>query len=140
MCVRFEIHPDRWQLGFVPAVHEAFSFLEDRGFRIVEESPVRVVYRSPAVEVRVWHGRGSYELGLSLGLREAGQDPAEWFPIPTIAEAAGAPHDPRLARLQCSTAAAVPSCVERLAGLLWDYEGGALQAEEAAFAGAANTA
>lgn len=58
---------DRPRLGFVRVVREAFAFLEDAGFAVVSEKPTFVRYESPTAFVNVFHGRGSYELGVEFG-------------------------------------------------------------------------
>jgi hypothetical protein len=55
--------PDRRSSHFVSNVKKAFSFLVDQGFREVEAQPTLVRYRNGDVEVDVYHGRKSYEVG-----------------------------------------------------------------------------
>jgi hypothetical protein len=59
--------PARPGLGFVRVVREAFAFLEGAGFAVVSEEPTFVRYESPTAFVNVFHGRGSYELGIEFG-------------------------------------------------------------------------
>jgi len=59
--------PDRHHLGFADAVSEAFGFLLGRGFRLVELSDTFARYETNRRFVRVFHGRGSYELGVEIG-------------------------------------------------------------------------
>jgi hypothetical protein len=54
---------DRSQLHFVRKAQEFFLFLIDEGFTEVEASPTLVRYRKGDVEVDVYHGRKSYEIG-----------------------------------------------------------------------------
>lgn len=54
---------DRSQFHFTPNVREAFSFLVDAGFVEVEALPTLVRYRKDDVEIDVYHGRQSYEIG-----------------------------------------------------------------------------
>jgi len=55
--------PDRCNLYFARKVKEAFLFLTDEGFMEVEALPTLVRYRKDYVEVDVYHGRQSYEIG-----------------------------------------------------------------------------
>jgi len=57
---------ERMHLRFASAVTEMFAFLEDLGFSIVEQSTTLVRYRKGNLEVDVYHGRQSYELGFEL--------------------------------------------------------------------------
>ena len=58
----------RSRLGFADAVKESFVFLVSGfGFRLVEAQPTFVRYESERAFVNVFHGRGSYELGVEIG-------------------------------------------------------------------------
>jgi len=59
--------PERTRLNFADAVQRAFAFLTDLGFVQVETSPTIVRYHKGDVEVDVYHGRQSYELGFEIG-------------------------------------------------------------------------
>ena len=60
--------PDRSRLGFADVVNESFAFLVSRfGFRLVDAQPTFVRYESERAFVNVFHGRGSYELGVEIG-------------------------------------------------------------------------
>ena len=59
---------DRSQLGFVQTVEASFGFLvREFGFRLVDVQPTFVRYESERAFVNVFHGRGSYELGVEIG-------------------------------------------------------------------------
>ena len=65
---------DRVHLNFAEEARKAFSFLHDIGFIEVEALPTLVRYRKEDIEVDVYHGRQSYEIGCgvtSLGTRYA---------------------------------------------------------------------
>jgi hypothetical protein len=47
-------------------VTRAFAFLSDFGFLQVESSPTIVRYRKGNVEINIYHGRQSYELGFEV--------------------------------------------------------------------------
>lgn len=68
--IRFSPGPERYKLGFIEAVKSAFAFLEEEhGFRSVRaESHTFVRYESEKTFVQIFHGRGSYELGVEVGL------------------------------------------------------------------------
>ncbi|HEY2560159.1 MAG TPA: hypothetical protein VGI48_10665 [Caldimonas sp.] len=68
--------PDRSPLHFAQKVRGAFSFLVDEGFTEIEARPTLVRYRNGDgdVEVDIYHGRQSYEVGGGVtifGLRYA---------------------------------------------------------------------
>lgn len=65
---------DRSYLNFETKVRKAFAFLSILGFSEVEALPTLVRYRKGSVEVDVYHGRQSYEIGAgvtSFGARYA---------------------------------------------------------------------
>ncbi len=66
--------PDRSHLNFERQVREAFAFLSDLGFSETEALPTLVRYRHDDVEVDVYYGRQSYEIGAGVtgfGIRYA---------------------------------------------------------------------
>lgn len=54
---------DRSVFQFARQVQDAFKFLGDTGFELVEACTTLVRYRKGGVEVDVYHGRQSYEVG-----------------------------------------------------------------------------
>lgn len=58
---------DRSQLGFEDAVRSSFIFLRAYGLNPVEENATFVRYESDAVFINVYHGRGSFEIGVEIG-------------------------------------------------------------------------
>ncbi|MGB9154635.1 MAG: hypothetical protein WCD70_16295 [Alphaproteobacteria bacterium] len=59
--------PERTRLNFADAVARRFSaFLTDFGFLLIESSPTIVRYRKNDLEIDVYHGRSSYELGFGV--------------------------------------------------------------------------
>jgi hypothetical protein len=58
---------DRWKLGFKDAVLSSFEFLRSYGLNPLEENATFVRYESDAVFVNVYHGRGSFEIGVEVG-------------------------------------------------------------------------
>jgi hypothetical protein len=68
MIVKFTEGPDRHRLGFAEAVGREFAFLEATfGFHKVKHSATFVRYESERLFLNVFHGRGSYEIGVELG-------------------------------------------------------------------------
>jgi hypothetical protein len=61
------IGPARAQLGFATVASEEFSILLELGFRLVELSDTLARYETERRLVRVFHGRGCYELGVEVG-------------------------------------------------------------------------
>ena len=61
---------DRAQFNFVASVRQAFGFLESLGFKELETTPTLVLYGIEDVEVDVYHGRGSYEIGAGVRCAE----------------------------------------------------------------------
>lgn len=57
---------DRSHLKFEDKVRNAFAFLSELGFSEVEALPTLVRYRKDGVEVDVYHGRQSYEIGVGV--------------------------------------------------------------------------
>lgn len=57
---------DRSYLNFEEKVRRAFAFLGELGFSEVEALPTLVRYRKGCVEVDVYHGRKSYEIGAGV--------------------------------------------------------------------------
>jgi len=68
----FELNPgqNRWQLGFKDAVLSDFEFLSAYGLKPVQEEVTLVRYESDTVFVNVYHGRGSFEIGVEIGRRD----------------------------------------------------------------------
>lgn len=67
MGVSNEIGRERTRLNFANAVSEKFSFLGDLGFSEVESLPTIVRYRKGDLELHVYHGRQSFEIGFEVG-------------------------------------------------------------------------
>jgi hypothetical protein len=57
---------DRAHLNFAEEARKAFAFLGDLGFSEIEALPTLVRYRKGSVEVDVYHGRQSYEIGAGV--------------------------------------------------------------------------
>jgi hypothetical protein len=61
---RFELKGMR--LTFAKTAMMAFAFLVDLGFSVVDSSPTIVKYKKGDMEVDVYHGRSSFELGFGI--------------------------------------------------------------------------
>lgn len=57
---------DRSYLKFTEKVRKAFAFLTEQGFNEIEALPTIVRYQKGGVEVDVYHGRQSNEIGLGV--------------------------------------------------------------------------
>ena len=57
---------ERISLNFANLAQETFAFLCDFGFVEVESLPTMVLYRKGGIEVDVYHGRRSYEIGFGI--------------------------------------------------------------------------
>lgn len=57
---------DRSHINFAEKVRKAFSFLNELGFFEIEALSTLVRYRKSGVEVDVYHGRQSYEIGAGI--------------------------------------------------------------------------
>ncbi|MAZ32795.1 MAG: hypothetical protein CMO06_06570 [Thalassospira sp.] len=72
--MKMENTSNRAHLNFTEEARKSFSFLLNIGFIEVEALPTLVRYRKDSVEVDVYHGRQSYEIGCdvtSFGTRYA---------------------------------------------------------------------
>lgn len=113
---------DDRDLGFVEAVADALSFLVDRyGFEMKILAPTLVEFESPAVLVRVYHGRQSYEVNLELNLRTEWEQGIPPFTISDVLRAAAASHELPNGVIQASTRSALESGVRRLGDLIRKY-------------------
>lgn len=75
----------RSELGFVQAVRSSFAFLEKVGLQVVREESTLVRFESCNRFVNVFHGRGSYELGVDFGrwVEVGGERVEQRFLFPT---------------------------------------------------------
>jgi hypothetical protein len=67
MLHKFEPGKDRWKLGFKEAVLKNFAFLVSNGFKAVRQDVTFVRYESQVAFVNIYHGRGSFEVGVEIG-------------------------------------------------------------------------
>ena len=114
---------DRSSLHFARKVRAAFAFLIEMGFVEVEALPTLVRYRKGDVEVDIYHGRQSYEVG--AGVTTSGTR----YAMSEIVRAV----DPDAAKGYRNAVATMPAGIaaglEELATLMQRYGSGALGGE-----------
>jgi len=118
---------DRTPLHFDWSVRQFFSFLADHGFREVEATPTLVRYRNGDVDVDVYHGRKSYEVGGGVTLSGVRYAMSEIFRA----------SDPAIANKYRNAVAATPeevaAGIKELSALMQRYGAPALRGEPAFF-------
>lgn len=118
---------DRAHLNFESAVRERFAFLNDLGFSEVESLPTLVRYRKDGVEVDVYHGRQSYEIGAGIAYLGTRYEMAE---IIRVGDPAAAK---RYRNAVTSTTEGVVAGLEELRSLLMRYGVSALRGDSQFF-------
>jgi len=114
---------DRAHLNFESAARERFGFLNDLGFSEIEAHPTLIRYRKDGVEVDVYHGRLSYEIGAGisyLGTRYA---------MAEIIRAVDPEAAKRYGGALTSTAEGVVAALEELSSLMKCYGVAALRGD-----------
>lgn len=115
---------DRSALHFARKVRGAFGFLADAGFAEVEASPTLARYCMGDVEIDIYHGRQSYEIGGGVTL--AGTR----YAMSEIVRAV----DPEVAKgyrnAVATTREGIAAGLEELAALMRHYGSGALRGEQ----------
>jgi hypothetical protein len=66
MGAETKIGRERERLNFADAVRKRFAFLSDHGFTEVESLPTIVRYQKNDLEIDVYHGRQSFEIGFGI--------------------------------------------------------------------------
>ena len=115
--------PDRSHLNFERQVREAFAFLSDLGFSETEALPTLVRYRHDDVEVDVYYGRQSYEIGAGVtgfGIRYA---------MSEIIRAVDPETAKRYRNAMATTQEAVAAGLEELSSLMKRYGTAALRGD-----------
>jgi len=128
-----EPSPERVKLGFREAVLSSFKFLNDAGFRPVEQETTLVRYESPEAFVNVYHGRASFELGAEIGRLK---HPLEKLTVYDIVAWAGAEKTEGLGQhvaFQVSSRKGVQEFVPKLASLIEKYATPLLLGDGAAY-------
>lgn len=114
--------PERGQLGFATVASEEFSFLLDLGFQLRQVSDTLARYESEGRLVRVFHGRGSYELGVDIGrwIEVDGVSREQAFPLRDVVALRAALTDAGFGGTSATTAESVRKFLQQLAG--WTRE------------------
>ena len=113
----------RPDLNFANIAKEKFAFLRDLGFAIIESLPTIVRYRKGDIQVDVYHGRRSYEIGLSVTWLDARYELPDFIAV-ADSQAAKKFYTPMV-----STREGVIASLTRLSELAKRYSGQALQGD-----------
>ena len=124
---------ERSKLGFMDAVLSSFGFLSNLGFRAVERDITFVRYESSRVFVNVYHGRGSFELGVEVGRLRKASEKVTLHEIIAWVGAGQAEGFGQHVTFQVSTREGVQEFVPKLAGLVQKYGIPLLKADAAAY-------
>ena len=125
--VRFEPSPNRWKLGFKEAVSANFKFLRKFGFHRARAEATFIRYETvrfltkKRLFVNVYHGRGSYEMGVQIGPIDHEEQAVT---VAEIVRAAGAEEIEGFGQhtmFQVSSRKAVQEFVPKLAQLVRKY-------------------
>jgi hypothetical protein len=118
--------PERARLGFADAASAEFAFLLRPGFRLVELTDTIARYESDRRVVRVFHGRGSYELGVEVGrwVEVDGESREQVFPLRDVIALRRDPGEVGLAGTAATTAEAVRKILRQLAAWTREFAGG----------------
>lgn len=114
---------DRAHLNFEAVAREQFAFLNELCFSEIEALPTLICYRKDDVEVDVYHGRRSYEIGAGisyLGTRYA---------MAEIIRAVDPEAAKRYGGALTSTAEGVVAGLEELSSLMQRYGAAALRGD-----------
>lgn len=117
--------PDRGRLGFATVAPEQFSFLLGLGFALTELSDTIARYESNRRLVRVFHGRGSYELGVEIGrwIEVDGVSREQAFPLRDVVALRRDPAEAGFGGTSATTAESVRKFVALLAGWTREFAG-----------------
>jgi hypothetical protein len=125
--------PERGRLGFKDSVLASFTFLDDLGFRPVQEKVTFVRYESPTVFVNIYHGRASFELGVEIGSLSEPCESVTLYDIVSWAGALDVEGFGQHVMFQVSSQEGVQKFVPRLASLVQRYGAPFLQGDYTAF-------
>ena len=119
---------ERARLGFSDVVRRKFAFLTDYGFSETEALPRVVCYRRCDLELDVYYGRRSYEIGIDIGHGD------ERFSMGALIRATDPIAAQKYRDWAATSSEALVSGVERLAELVHRYGERALRDEPEFFA------
>lgn len=128
MATTDEVERARKRLNFAHAVRQRFAFLEDLGFLEVESLPTLVRYRKEKLEVALYHGRQSFELGLEID-RDGSR-----YSIPELIGVADIEAAKHYRNYAATTSAGIVEGLNQLAQLVMHYGDRALRGDPAFFA------
>lgn len=130
----FEPGRHRELLGFEGDVLESFQFLTTEfGFKVVRQNPTFVRYESQRAFANIYHGRGSYELGFEVGLLPSPGERENNFTLHEIILLQQAEAQTGYTFYQASTRERVKEWLPKLAQLVRDYAGPALNGDAGTF-------
>ncbi len=132
---RVEPGADRELLGFARAARSAFAFLEEFGFGVTAESSTFVRFESDAVFVNVFHGRGSYELGVEIGhlIEVDGELVEQKFPLADVVALSVPLDDVGFQSFATTKADRLPTFLEQLADWTRRFAGPVLRGDPGVF-------
>jgi hypothetical protein len=114
---------DRAHINFQVRARACFEFLNQLGFSEIEASPTHIRYRKDSVEVDVYHGRRSFEIG--AGISYAGTR----YAIGEIIRAVDPEGAKRYGGALTSTAEGVAEALKELSSLMQRHGGAALRGD-----------
>jgi len=125
----------RSALDFEGAVARHFAFLQDRGYAVVRSGSTFVRYERTPLFVNVFHGRGSFELGVEVGRSTVlyGETVERSFPIGYLATVIGGEARETYRSRTATTSAQVDRFVAELGHWLEAYGERVLEGDEATF-------
>ena len=117
--------PERARLGFADAASAQFAFLLRLGFRLVELTDTIARYESDRRVVRVFHGRGSFELGVEVGrwIEVDGESREQVFPLRDVIALRSDPGQAEYAGTTATTAEVVRRILRQLAAWTREFAG-----------------
>ena len=129
---KFEPGSQRDTLEFSRAVVESFDFLTNEyDFLLVRIEATLVTYESESLFINIYHGRGSFELGVEIGQKHASRD--LHFSIGEIIYLVDSQKGEEYEGLQASTRDRVSNLVPRLASLVREYAAEVLKGNPTCF-------
>ena len=139
---RFEVGPERARLGFESAVVDHFGFLAERGYHVAEVGSTFVRFERAPAFVNVFHGRGSYELGVEIGRveRARGEVRERRYHMRYLATAIGGAAAEAYRARAAVTEKQVRRFVAEMGEWLERYGSDAVDGDEATFRAVADTA
>jgi len=113
----------RSRFGFQEKVRNVFSFLEDLGFSEIEATPTLVRYQNGDVEIDIYHGRQSYEIGAGVSVS------GDRYAISEILKASNTDQYRQYRNAMVSTSQGVNVALEELGKLMKRYGATALKGD-----------